>query len=230
MLEEPPLLQIRRTFPRPDPVLVRRFAGVPTGFLVDCMDGRGALDARIKPVDPERAAFAGVAVTCLCGPGDNLAITAALAFLRQGDVLVAAAEGFPGLAVVGDRVAGMARNQGGVAVVTDGVVRDVVGIQAAGLPVFAAGVTPNSCAASGPGTVGLPVVVGGVAVGPGDLVAGDRDGVVVVPFAQVEAVLARLDRVRAAEEAMDARVAAGLGVPDRIRALLDSPRVRYLDD
>jgi 4-hydroxy-4-methyl-2-oxoglutarate aldolase len=229
MLEQPPVLQIRRPTRRPPPEALSRLRGVATGFLVDCMDGRGALAPAVKPVDPARAAFAGVALPCLCGPGDNLAIVAALAFAGTDDVIVAAGDGFPGLAVVGDRVAGMARNRGAVAIVTDGMVRDTPGIREVGLPVFAGGVTPNSCASVGPGTIGEPVVVGGVAVEAGDILVGDCDGVVVVPFARIGAVLARLDAVRAAEAAMDARVAAGLDVPDRVRALLGSDAVRYLD-
>ena len=229
MLEEPPILQIRRDFARPAAYLLARFRGAPTGFLADCMDGRGALDYRIKPVDPARADFAGVAVPCLCGPGDNLAILAALSVLQPGDVIVAAAEGFSGLAVCGDRVAGMAKNQGAVAIVIDGVARDTPGIRGVGLPFFCRGITPNSCAASGPGTVGEPVVAGGVTVTPGDVVVGDCDGVVVVPLAQAEAVAARLDQVKVAEAAMDAKVAEGLGVPGRIAELIAAGRVRFLD-
>jgi len=229
VLEEPPILQIRRDFARPAAYLLARFRGAPTGFLADCMDGRGALDYRIKPVDPARADFAGVAVPCLCGPGDNLAILAALSVLQPGDVIVAAAEGFSGLAVCGDRVAGMAKNQGAVAIVIDGVARDTPGIRGVGLPFFCRGITPNSCAASGPGTVGEPVVAGGVTVTPGDVVVGDCDGVVVVPLAQAEAVAARLDQVKVAEAAMDAKVAEGLGVPGRIAELIAAGRVRFLD-
>jgi 4-hydroxy-4-methyl-2-oxoglutarate aldolase len=229
MLEEAPLLQVRRNFPRPSPGLVARFAGAPTGFLADCMDGRGALDCAIKPVDPRRTEFAGVALPCLCGPGDNLAIVAALSFLRPGDVIVAAADGFAGLAVCGDRVAGMARNQGAVALVIDGMARDTPGIRAVGLPFFCRGITPNSCAASGPGTVGEPVVAGGVTVHPGDIVVGDGDGVVIVPLARAEMVAARLEKVKVAEAAMDAKVAAGLGVSERIAELIEVGQVRFLD-
>lgn len=229
MLEEAPLLQVRRNFARPAPELVARFVGAPTGFLADCMDGRGALDHRIKPVDARRAEFAGVALPCLCGPGDNLAILAALSFIRPGDVIVAAADGFAGLAVCGDRVAGMARNQGAVALVIDGMARDTPGIRAVGLPFFCLGITPNSCAASGPGTVGEPVVAGGVTVNPGDIVVGDADGVVVVPLARAEAVAAKLDQVKVAEAAMDAKVAAGLGVSARISEMIEAGQVRFLD-
>jgi len=229
MIDEPPLLQVRRQFRRPQPSLVQQFRDVPTGFLVDCMGGRGAVDWRIKPVDMERATFAGSALPCLCGPGDNLALLAALTVAQAGDVILAAGEGFEGLAICGDRVAGMARNRGAVAIVLDGMARDAAGIRAAGLPLFCRGITPNSCNASGPGTVGEPIVVGGVAVRPGDLVVGDSDGVVVVPQERIEAVLAKLERVKAAETAMDAKVANGLGIPAVIERLAAAGQVKYLD-
>ena len=229
MIEDPPLLQIRRNFARPDAALLERFANVPTGHLVDAMDGRGALDYRVKPIDPDRASFVGSAVTCLCAPGDNLAIVAALALLQQGDAIVAATDSHSTLAVVGRRVSGMARNRGAVAVVTDGLARDTPGIRQNGVPVFCAGVTPNSAAASGPGTVGQPVVIGGVAVQSGDIVVGDVDGVVVVPLARASEVLQRLEAVRAREADLAQKLAAGLGVPRRVTELLASPRVKFLD-
>ena len=123
----------------------------------------------------------------------------------------------------------MLRNCGGVAFVTDGFVRDVAGIRAVGLPCYASGVTPNSCARSGPGTVGLPIVVGGVAVASGDIVRGDEDGVVVVPRDRIAAVVKRLETVRAAEADLDARVKAGLKMPAAIAALAADGRFREID-
>lgn len=229
MIEDPRLLQIRRSILRPDPAILARFANVQTEHLADAMDGRGALDYQIKPIDPARARFVGSAVTCLCGPGDNLAVVATLPFLQPGDVIVAATDAFSALAVIGRRVTGMARNRGAAAIVTDGLARDVPGIRASGVPVFCRGVTPNSANASGPGTVGEPVVIGGVAVSSGDVVIGDEDGVVIVPAGRIEDVLIRLEGVRAREDDLAAKLAAGLGVPRRITELLASPQVRYLD-
>ena len=120
-------------------------------------------------------------MTCHCGPADNLAVFGALDAATSGDIIVAATDGFVGTAVTGDLVLGMARNKGLAGFVTDGLVRDVVGIEAVGLPVYCAGITPNSPARNGPGTVGFPVVMGGVAIAPGDILVGDRDGIVVVP-------------------------------------------------
>ncbi len=199
-----------------------------TGHVIDAMDGAGAMAAAVKPIDPARAGFVGIALPCQTGPGDNLAVMAALALAQPGDVIVAAADGFAGSAIMGDNVAWMARNAGVVALVTDGAVRDAAGIRDIGVPLFAAAVTPNSCARSGPGVVGLPVVCGGVSVAAGDVLVGDGDGVVVVPASLLAGVAARLDRVRDAERALQVRIATGITHLDPIAALLKSDRVRYV--
>jgi len=52
MLEDPPLLTIRRQFPRPAESALRSLQKIPTVYLVDAMGGRGALDYQIKPLGP----------------------------------------------------------------------------------------------------------------------------------------------------------------------------------
>jgi 4-hydroxy-4-methyl-2-oxoglutarate aldolase len=229
MLEDPPLLVVKRAFERVPEALIGALRGAQTGHVVDAMDGRGALDCALKPVDPTNASFAGSALTVEAGPSDNLAIIAALTVAKKGDVLVIACDGFQATAVVGDNVCTMARNAGVVAIVVDGMARDSAGIIEAGLPVFARGVTPNSCVKTGPGRIGLPIVAGGVAVASGDAVMGDRDGAVVVPRALVGDVAARLDHIRRIEGELQAKLRAGLVVPSRITELMASPQVRYVD-
>ena len=226
MIEDPPLVTLRRPARRPSPAQIEALTGVQTGFLVDAMGGRGALGHTIKPLPGLPAEFCGVALTCHAGPCDNLAVFAMLPVMTAGDVMMVATDGYVATAVAGDLLLGMARNQGAAAFVTDGCVRDVPGLVGVGLPCFSAGVTPNSPARNGPGSVGLPVVVGGVTVETGDVVAGDVDGVVVVPFAQIDAVISRLPEIRRAEAALDARVKAGLTVPDFARAIYEQGRVR----
>jgi 4-hydroxy-4-methyl-2-oxoglutarate aldolase len=229
MLEDPPLLVVRKVFPRPAPDKIARLAGAQTGHVVDAMDGRGALDAAIKPLNRARARFAGVALPCETGPSDNLAIQAAVALARPGDVVIAASDAFAATAVVGDIVTQMARNAGCAALVIDGMARDLEGILEVGLPVFARGITPNSCVRSGPGRVGLPIVAGGVAIEPGDVVVGDQDGVVVVPQRQLDHVIARVEKIREAEKQVIAAVGSELTRFEAMAALLSSDRVRYLD-
>ncbi len=228
MITDPPILTIRRGFPRPSESLVYAFCGVPTGFLVDAMGGRGGL-LGIQPLLSAATGFAGVAMTCHCGPADNLAAFGALDAAEMGDVIVAGTDAFLGTAVTGDLLLGMMRNKGVVGFVTDGLVRDIAGIEAVGLPVYCAGLTPNSPARSGPGTVGMAIIVGGATVQPGDILVGDRDGVVVVPRLEAETVLARLPAIQAAEQQLDEKVRGGLQVPDFIRAVLQSDKTRYID-
>jgi 4-hydroxy-4-methyl-2-oxoglutarate aldolase len=225
MIKDPPLLTIKRDFARPAPDVVSAFAGVPTGYAIDAMGGRGALDYRIKPLAPATSVLVGVAMTCHCGPADNLALFGALAAAKPGDILVAATDGFTATSVTGDLLLGMAKNRGILGLVTDGLVRDLTGILGVGLPVYCAGITPNSPVRNGPGTVGFPVVLGNVAVESGDIILGDNDGIVVVPRNQADIVLKRLTEVRAAEATLEAKVKAGLAVPDFIQAILTSDRV-----
>lgn len=213
MIEDAPKIRIAKELRRPRPDQVAALRGVPTGFVVDALGGSGGLDYRIKPVVSEQAAFCGLALTCDAGPADNLAVFAALRLLQPGDVLAAATGGHAGCAVAGDLLLGMARNCGAVAFVTDGCVRDIPGLREVGLPCFALGVTPNSPAREGPGTVGFPLVLAGAAIATGDILVGDQDGVVVVPFERIDEVLVRLDAVRTAEAELDAKVKAGLRLP-----------------
>lgn len=225
MLDNPPLLTIHRGHRRPDKALLEAFRGAQTSHLVDAMDGRGAVDYRIKPLDPANAAFVGPALTAFAYPADVVGVYGALAEAEPGDVVVVANDGYTATAVVGDIVAGMMRNKGIAAFVTDGLARDRAGIVAAGLPFFAAGIVPTSPAANGPGVVGAPVVMGGQHVRPGDIVVGDEDGVVIVPLDRAPAVLERLAAIRVAEAKAIAAVESGATATDRIRAIAAGARV-----
>ena len=134
-------------------------------------------------------------------------------------------DAYLGTAVLGDLVAGMMKNKGVAAFVTEGLARDKAGILATGLPVFCAGVVPTSPATNGPGTVGAPITCGGVHVRPGDIVVGDADGVVVVPLDRAEAVLASLEAVRAAEAKAVAAVEGGATESEKVRRIMASARV-----
>lgn len=229
MIEEPPLLTLRRNFKRPTEQQVDAFRGVQTGFVVDAMNGRGALDGQIKPVSDDQAQFCGVAVTCHAGPADILAPFSAIEIAGPGDIVVTATDGYVATAVAGDRMLGIARNRGIEGFVTDGYVRDVTGIRDVGVPCFCTGITPNSPACNGPGTVGQPIVLGGASVDSGDIILGDTDGVVVVPYAKIDQVIASLKLVQAAEAELDAKVADGLKTPGFIQEIFDSGRIQEID-
>ncbi len=229
MLKNPPILTVRRTWQRPDAFALGRLKDVQTGQAVDAMEGRGALDAAIKAIDPANAMFLGTALPCETGPNDNLAILAAVALAQPGDVIIAASEGFTQSAVVGDNVALVAKSKGVAAIVIDGMARDLAGIAPVGLPVFARGITPNSCVKSGPGKVGLPVAIGSVVVEAGDVVIGDADGVVVIPRKQLHIIMPLIEEVQVAERATQNKIKHGFTNLGGIEELLVSDKVRYVD-
>jgi 4-hydroxy-4-methyl-2-oxoglutarate aldolase len=215
MIGDPTKLVIRARFARLRAAELAPFRERSTSFVVDAMNGRGALNHAIKPLDPG-SRVVGSALTARAGARDNLAALAALDLIEPGDVLVIATQGFEGTATLGDQMARIAQLRGAAGVVTDGMARDAAEIIDLGLPVFCRGVTPNSAFPSGPGEVGLPLALGEVTIDAGDLIVGDRDGVVVVPRAQLAEVTARLEAVAAKEADLHAKVAAG-----EIRSLLE---------
>jgi len=216
---------IHRGFRRPDPKLVECFREAQTSHLADAMEGRGALDYRIKPIDPLNANFVGPAMTAFAYPADVLAVFAALSEAQPGDVIVCANDGFTKTAVIGDLAAGMMKNAGVAAFVTDGLARDKAGIIEAELPLFCRGIQPNSPAMNGPGIVGAAITLGDVHVSPGDVIVGDADGVVVVPANRLEIVLERLERVRQAETRAVQRVLEGATMSDAARKLIDQATI-----
>ena len=202
MIGDPIALRIRRTIERPPAALVRRFARAQTSFIADAQQGWNCMHHGIKGLHPKQR-FVGVAITASGGPRDNLAAMAMLDVAKKGDVLVIATGDDESGAVVGDHWAFLAKKLGVTGVVTDGLVRDAAGIEKVGPPTFCRGISPNAGYRNGPGEVNAPVSVGGVCVSPGDIVVGDRDGVVVVPLARAEAVAAALAEVAKKEAATE---------------------------
>ncbi len=229
MLKDPPRLIIKKSWQRPNADDLAALHGAQTGHLVDAMAGRGGLDAAIKPQLAQKPTFLGAAFPVTTAANDNLALVAGVARAQPGDVMMVAADAFERTAVCGDIVALLAKNAGCSAIVIDGMARDLAGLEDVDLPIFSRGITPNSCVRSGPGTVGLPAVIGGVSVGPGDLVMGDRDGVVVVPFAQISDVVARVGEIRAAEADVIAKAQTGLTTMPWMADLLESDQVGFVD-
>ncbi len=228
MIGQPVMLTVRQDFDRPSSDQIAAFQRIPTGFLVDAQNGTGALDYRIKPLTTDMA-FAGSVITVHVEPRDMLAVQPGIALAQPGDVVLIETGGYHDAAVIGDNVAIMAKNKGVRAIVTDGLVRDVEGILAAGIPVFCAGVSPNSPYSLGPGSVGLPVAIKGVPIGPGDILVGDRDGVVVVPRSTTDAVIESLAIVADLEAKFEKKVNDGATASDWVQELLDSDRTRYVD-
>ena len=170
------------------------------------------------PCDPRlRAAWQGARVaapacTAACPDGDNLALHVAVTVASPGSVLVGRASG--DLGNWGEVLTTGALARGLVGLVLDGGVRDVDSLQQRGFPVFATAIClPGACKV-GPGTVGGEVEVGGVLVRQGDWIVADADGVVVVPAARMEEVLAAGTARAAAEARLFTELDAGATTVD----------------
>jgi 4-hydroxy-4-methyl-2-oxoglutarate aldolase len=82
---------------------------------------------------------------------------------------------------------------------------------------------------SGPGRVGFPVVVGGLTVASGDVVIGDRDGIVIIPQGDLDRLQPRIDAILAAEEVTQKKIRGGFTNLGGIEDLLKSSKVRFVD-
>lgn len=220
---------IRQTWPRPEPSAVDAFRRAGTSMIADALGhGFGVLDHDIRPVW-DGPAFAGPALTVETAPHDILAVHAALKFSRPGDVIVIATRSSTRAAVLGGITTSLLRNAGIAGAVTDGVARDVAQIEANGIPVHARGLSAGIPFKNGPGRIGLAVSVGHVAIGPGDIVVGDRDGVVVIPLVHVGHTLKALEQARSIESDLEAVVGAGTVVPRYVEDALADFDVNYVE-
>ncbi|WP_109208509.1 MULTISPECIES: 4-carboxy-4-hydroxy-2-oxoadipate aldolase/oxaloacetate decarboxylase [Microbacterium] len=196
----------------------------------EAMGRTGLVGPGIRPVQTG-ARVAGTAVTVLSWPGDNLMIHAAIEQCRDGDLLVVATTSPSSDGAFGDLFATALKARGVRGLVTTTGVRDTADLREMGFPVWSSAVHAQGTVKATPGSVNVPVVVGGATVRPGDVVVADDDGVVVVARERAAAVLAAAD-ARVAKEAAD-REAYGSGAElslDRkgLRPLLADLGVEYL--
>jgi regulator of RNase E activity RraA len=205
--------------PHPAESSIAPFRDAPAGNICDAMDRLGAMDYLIKPLEPS-SRLCGPALTVRTRPGDNLMVWKAVDIALPGDVLVIATHGFKTASTFGENVVKAAKAKGLAGIVSDGLCRDASGIRATGLPVFTPGCVPSSPGKDGPGEIGGPISCGGIAVHPGDLIAGDEDGVVVVPMVDLAAVGERLTAIAAKESRMQMDIDAGKLLPGWVDELL----------
>ncbi|MCR5228545.1 MAG: hypothetical protein K6D03_00295 [Solobacterium sp.] len=144
--------------------------------------------------------IAGRAVTVDVPSGEGAVIAEAVLQLKKGDILVIAGHGNCDVSYWGDHRSICAALTGAEGVVIDGAFRDAEGCEDAGFPVFARALTNGSAQKSGAGAVNVPVSCGGAAVLPGDVIAADQNGIIVLRPSEVEQVMEKALRKRQAQE------------------------------
>jgi regulator of RNase E activity RraA len=201
-------LQILKRTRQVDARTVQAFADIPVANVSDCMTRMTAGGPRLRPMH-DGARMGGPALTVKCRPGDNLMIHKALDMAQPGDVIVVDAGGDLTNSLFGEIMVSYAisRKLGGV--VLNGAVRDIDFIAAGSFPLYAAGVTHRGPYKDGPGEINVPIAIDGMVIHAGDLVIGDADGLLCVPYDDCERVLAASRDKVAQEKVTLANIAAG---------------------
>ena len=188
--------------------LVQAFKGLPVANISDCMSRMTSAGPRLRPMH-KGGPLAGVALTVKCRPGDNLMIHKALTLSQPGDVIVVDAGGDLTNALFGEIMVATAVARGVAGVVLNGAVRDAEEIGRGDFPLYAAGVTHRGPYKDGPGEINVPIAIDGMVIQPGDLILGDGDGLLCVPFDSAEEILAATRKKMDIEKQMLADIAAG---------------------
>jgi RraA family protein len=197
--------------PRPAERLLAAFAPLPTSNISDNMLRHYGSRAALRPFH-RGGKLVGPAFTVKTRSGDNLLTHKAIDIAARGDVIVVDAGGSLDQAIIGEIMSALAKSRGIAGIVIDGAIRDVDAISAGDFPVYARGVTHRGPYKDGPGEINVAVSIAGMVVNPGDIIVGDGDGLVAIPQADAERIIALTVAQKDKEEATLAAIASGKGI------------------
>jgi len=215
-------------------VVVRNIERAPlaigTATVHEAIGRRGYLGAHITPIQQD-VKIAGNAVTVLSHPGDNIMIHAAIEVCQEGDILVVANTAPSTHGMFGDLLATSLLARGARGLVIDAGVRDTRDLREMGFPVWSQHVSCQGTVKATPGSVNVPVSIGGIAIKPGDVICADDDGVVVVSRTEARWALEQSNERLTNEERTRAKLQDGaLGVDlYGLRQRLTDLGVEYVD-
>lgn len=201
---------IRTQIERTHPGVVQAARSLPAATLHEAGGRIGVMPWQIKPVSPGMR-LCGTAVTVHGPAGDNLWLHRAIYVAQPGDVLVVHVSDGHDFGYWGEIMSSAAHACGLAGLVIDGCVRDGAVLADFGLPVFARGLCIRGTGKDfgARGFINFPTLFGDLVVNPGDLVVGDADGVVVVPRARAEEVVAAAHAREQKESDVIRRIRAG---------------------
>lgn len=208
-------------FDQPWRELTKGLEGFSTANLADGMKGFYCMDMGIRPMVPG-AKMLGPALTVKLRPGDNLMLHKATELVKDGYIVVCDTQGCTSYALLGELMASALKKQNAGGIVIDGVIRDCEEVIEVGLPVYARGAVSCAGDKEGPGEINVPVCCGGVVVRPGDFIAADASGVVVIPREDVADVAAGAKKKTDYEEVRRQEIADGNIVKDNINRILSA--------
>jgi len=227
-----------------DPKAVEILSQVTTATLTTLLLKKGLRNVWLrgtKPLKPGQPRLVGRAFTLRFVPAREdlatpeswsspISTRAAIEAMPAGCIAVVDSMGVLDAGIFGDILCARMARRGVAALVTDGVVRDLAGVLATGLPVWCNG------AAAPPSVAGLtfvawqqPIGCGGVAVFPGDVVVVDDDGAVLIPAALLDEMLVQAPEQERLETWIMGQVEQGASLPGLYPPNAEN-KARYLAD
>lgn len=186
---------------RPSRELVEQFRGLPSSNINDEMNRLFCMHDYMKLLNRDSAAqLLGTAITVKAPIGDNLFFHEALDLAQPGDIIVVDGGSGCNRSLAGEIMMRFAQLKGIAGFVVDGCLRDLDGAETLTMPVYAKGVTPQGPFKFGPGEVNTPIACGGQVVFPGDILVGDKDGIVVIHRQDAEEVAKVAQEKKAKED------------------------------
>jgi len=210
MKEHDSATTVRTAIERVEASVVETARTLPAATLHEAGGKIGALPAAIKPV-AQGFRICGTAITVHSPGGDNLWLHRAVVLAQPGDVLVVYTNGVYEHGYWGEVMTTAAKVRGLAGLVIDASVRDADLLEQIGFPVFSLGLSIRGTGKDygAIGWINEPVMIGNVTVNAGDLIVGDRDGVVAIPRKRAADVVEKAARREAEEAAICKRIEAG---------------------
>lgn len=176
------------------------FRTIPVPNIGDAMNRVGAVSSALHPANSHR--LLGPAYTVRVPAGDNLLFYYAINQAPEGFVIVVDGDGYTERALCGEIMATLAKKKKLAGFVVDGAVRDWEELARMDFPVFARACSPNGPYKNGPGEINVPVNIGGKVVEPGDIMIGDRGGMVVLRREEAPDILEKALQIQQKEKKM----------------------------
>lgn len=224
-----------------DTVLRKRLLALESSIVSDILDEAGypnqVVSDALKPLEIS-AKLVGQAITArgaprvtLTNPGASVTYREIDSAISPGTIVVMDTGSFTAGGVLGGFVATQFQRLGCVGLVTDGAIRDAAEIRGFGFPVFTRSVTPINGARRFSwievgGRITLPGQTGpAVTVANGDWLLGDEDGLIVIPGAITEEIVAMSEELARIEQLIAADMKAG---GERETVMKKHPRFKHV--
>ncbi len=174
----------------------------------DCMGRVNSMSPKIRP-ESRPVRMAGCALTAKTVGGDISAVIYAIENAQKGDIIVVDSHAYPNSAYCGETLCLSAINKGVSAAIMEGACRDIEEIRKLGFPIYSIGTCCNVGQISGYGAIKVPISCGGVQVNTYDVILIDGNGIVVIPYEDLEAVYAKTKNMMDTETNVSDKLKSG---------------------